>query len=307
MRTRALFVAAALAFAPSTASAWGARVHRDITRRAIDLLPSEIKPLFVRNRDELVLRSNDPDLWRLVFPDEAPNHQIDFGVEEYGPYPFVALPREYGAAVEKFGAATVRRYGTLPWRVAELFGMLRRAMEGFARAEPYAESNAVLYAAALAHYVEDGHQPLHVSVNYDGQLTGQLGVHGRFETELFDRFGPRLSITPAPAASVAGVRDFAFDAALDAYQLVPRILDADKEAVGSTRQYDDRYFEAFFTKVKPVVDRQLSRSATAVASLLVAAWDQAGRPPLTTAGQRPVRHRRSGADVRRPRAWPAEP
>src|SRR3954469_9133850 len=92
----ALLVAALV---PSPALAWGAVAHRFIMRRAIELLPHEIKPFFERNREELVLRVNDPDLWRVAgFDEEPPNHQIDFGVDDYGPYPFSALPREYDAA-----------------------------------------------------------------------------------------------------------------------------------------------------------------------------------------------------------------
>ena len=116
---------------PSSAFAWGAAAHRYITRRAVDPLPADLKPFFDHFRDELTLRSNDPDLWRLMFPDEAPNHHIDFGVSDYGPYPVTVLPRELDAAIEQFGAATVRCHGMLPWRVEELFGKPRRVFEGF--------------------------------------------------------------------------------------------------------------------------------------------------------------------------------
>ena len=60
-----------------------------------------------RDRDAVV----DPDLWRNVGWEEDPNHFVDFGVPELGPYPFAALPREYGAALEKFGMATLKRNG----------------------------------------------------------------------------------------------------------------------------------------------------------------------------------------------------
>jgi hypothetical protein len=127
-------VVIAASLVPGSAFAWGAVAHRYIMRRAIDLMPPEIKPFFERNRDELVLRVNDPDLWRVVgFEEEPPNHQIDFGVDDYGPFPFVALPREYDAAVEKFGVAVVRRHGLLPWRTMEEFGNLRRIFGILAR------------------------------------------------------------------------------------------------------------------------------------------------------------------------------
>jgi hypothetical protein len=277
-----LMVAASLV--PIPALAWGASAHRYIMRRAIELLPAEIKPFFERHRDELVVRVNDPDLWRVVgFEDEPPNHQIDFGVDDYGPYPFAALPREYDAAVEKFGVATVRRHGLLPWRTMEEVGNLRRIFQGFPRNQPYVEGNSVLFAAALAHYVQDAHQPLHVHNNYDGQLSGQNGIHARFESELFERFEARLTITPAPVRPVSSTRDFIFEVALSSHQLVPQILAADRAAIGAKDTYDDEYFEKFFTAIRPVLEQQLARSITATASVIVSAWTQAGKPALHVA------------------------
>jgi hypothetical protein len=273
---------------PAPAHAWGAVAHRYLTRRVVELLPPDLKPLFTANLEEFALRSNDPDLWRLFFDDEAPNHQIDFGVDDYGPYPFAALPRDYGAAVEKFGVATVRRHGTLPWRIQEVYGTLRRAFEGFARGQLYAEGNSILYGAALVHYLEDAHQPLHVHNNYDGQLTGQRGVHSRFESELFERFQSRLTIAPAPAHHVDSARDDAFAIAIDAHQLVPQILDADKAAIDGRNAYDDAYFEAFFAKMKPLLERQIGRAITAAASMILSAWEDAGKPPIRVGVPRPV-------------------
>jgi hypothetical protein len=283
----ALLVAASLI--PASAFAWGAVAHRSIMRRAIALLPPDLKPFFEHHRDELVLRANDPDLWRVVgFEEEPPNHQIDFGVDDYGPYPFVALPREYDAAVEKFGVATVRRHGLLPWRTMEEFGNLRRVFQGFTTNQPFVVGNAVLFASTLAHYVQDAHEPLHVHNNYDGQLTGQRGLHERFELDLVERFESRLTINPAPVRPIRDTRAFIFDVALAGYQLVPRILEADRDAVGAKDSYDDEYFEKFFTNIRSVLEERLSESITATASIIAAAWEQAGRPVLTPERARPI-------------------
>jgi hypothetical protein len=283
----ALLVAASLI--PTSASAWGAVAHRSIMRRAIALLPPEIKPFFEHHRDELVLRVNDPDLWRVVgFEQEPPNHQIDFGVEDYGPYPFVALPRDYDAAVEKFGVAVVRRHGLLPWRTMEEFGNLRRVFQGFTTNQPFVVGNTVVFASALAHYVQDAHEPLHVHNNYDGQLTGQRGLHERFELDLFERFESRLTINPPPTRPITDTRGFIFDVSLVSYQLVPRILDADRDAIGAKDSYDDEYFEKFFRGIRSVFEERLSASITATASIITAAWEQAGRPVLTLEPVRPL-------------------
>ena len=189
MRFAAMLLAAFVA-APSSASAWGFDAHKFIADRMIALLPAELKPLFEKRRDFIVERAIDPDLWRTVgWEEEPPNHFLDIDYEEYGPYPFSALPRDYDLAVQKFGKAVVHKQGLLPWRTAEFYGRLHREFESLKRkpAPGYAAENIVLFSAILAHYVSDGHVPLHGVVNYDGQLTGQQGVHSRWEAELFER------------------------------------------------------------------------------------------------------------------------
>jgi hypothetical protein len=262
----------------SPASAWGFVGHRLITNRAIDLLPIELKPFFTKYRDEIVVRSIDPDLWRNADWEDDPNHFMNFGVREFGDYPFGELPHEYGAAIEKFGMATLRRNGLLPWREAEEFGNLRRAFEAFTRSPAYGPFDVILFAAVAAHYIQDAHQPLHASNNYDGQLTGNRGVHARFERDLVERFQARLTINPAPPRPITNARDAAFDALLASYRLVDSILKADSEAVAAKDVYDDNYFERFFGNVKPLLEERLAASISATAGLIMGAWEQAGRP-----------------------------
>ena len=272
---------------PSPAAAWGFAAHKYIMRRAIDLLPATIKPFFVEHRDEVVFRVTDPDLWRNVGWDDDPNHFVDFGVTEYGAYPFTALPREYGAALEKFGETTLKRNGLLPWREAEEFGNLRRAFAEFKRDAPYTTSNVTLFSAVAAHYIQDAHQPFHATDNYDGQETGNAGIHSRFERDLIERYESRLKLTPAPVKPMGSARDSAFEALLASYLLVDPLLKADKAAIGSGETYDDAYFEKFFTTAQPLLEQQLSAAITATASMIVSAWDQAGRPTVRLSDARP--------------------
>ena len=247
-------------------------------RQAIDLLPVEIKPFFLKHADEITLRVTDPDLWRTVGWEDDPNHFINFGVPEFGAYPFTALPREYGAAVEKFGVATLKKDGLLPWRTAEEFGNLRRAFEGFAQAAPYSPGETVLFSAVLSHYIQDAHQPLHATNNYDGVLTGQTGVHGRFESALFDRFQSRLVMHPSAQPPIASARDAAFDVLLESYKLVDPLLAADRAAIGTKDTYDDEYFEKFFSATKPMLEQRLTQAIERTAALIAGAWQAAGRP-----------------------------
>jgi hypothetical protein len=290
MRKASIVVAAVLvaALVPAPASAWGTEAHRYIMGRAIDLLPPELKPFFEHYRAEIVIRSIDPDTWRSVGWADEPNHFIDFGMKELGAYPFRDLPREYGAALAKFGQELLNRVGRLPWREEEEVGNLRRAFEGFTRDVPYAPSDVALFAAVASHYIQDAHQPFHASVNYDGQLTGNHGIHARFERDLFERFQSRLTVNPARPMPILNVRDAAFDVLLASYQLVDPILKADSEAIAGKDTYDDAYFEAFFVKVRRVLERRLADSITATAGMIMGAWQMAGKPVPALKGARTV-------------------
>jgi hypothetical protein len=276
---------------PSPALAWGGAAHRHIMARAIELLPAELKPFFMQHKDEMVMRVVDPDLFRVLGWEEDPNHFVNFGAKELGEYPFKELPREYGAAIEKFGMATLKRNGLLPWRQQEEFGNLRRAFEGFSR-ETYGPGNTVLFAAVMSHYIQDAHQPLHASVNYDGQSTGNTGIHARFESTLFERFQSRLTIRPAPPSAILNARDAAFDALLSSYKLVDAILKADEEAKQGKDTYDDEYFERLFTKVRPILEERLGEAMTVTAGLIIGAWEQAGQPALKTSTWPPQKIKR---------------
>ncbi len=288
---RASVVAAALlvaSLAPSRASAWGFTGHRLIMSRAVDLLPVPLRPFFEHYRAEIVVRAIDPDLWRLVGWEEDPNHYLNFGVKEYGPYPFAELPRDRDAAVEKFGLSTVRRYGMLPWRASETFGDLRRTFDGFHRGTAYGPSDLVLFSAVVGHYVQDAHQPFHATNNFDGGLTGNDGIHNRFERDLIEKFESRLTRNPGAPTPLGNVRDFVFDALLASYQQVDTILKADGEASAGKASYDGDYFERFFVKTRPILEARLSAAITATASVIVTAWELAGRPPVALDGARPV-------------------
>jgi hypothetical protein len=263
--------------APAPADAWGFEAHKYILDRAIDLLPTEIRPYFVKYRAAIVEHAIDPDLWRNVGfdADESPRHFLD--MDAYGPSPFTELPRDFEAAVKRYGRDFVVKNGLLPWRTQEIHSKL---VEAFTQKATYSRDNIKYFSAFLAHYLSDAQVPFHAALNHDGQLTGQWGIHSRFETETFERYRASLSVTPKPIVAVKSARDFTFDSLVASFSHVQAVLDADKAAVANRDLYDDAYFAAFFGKVKPILEERLADSITAVASAITAAWDEAGRPAL---------------------------
>jgi hypothetical protein len=145
----------------------------------------------------------------------------------------------------------------------------------------------------LTHYESDAHQPFHAALNYDGQLTGQWGIHARFETELFERYRAQLQLAPKLPAPMTDSREFIFGALTASFPLVQQVLDADKAAVQGRDVYDDAYFDALFRKVKPILEQRVSDSIAGAAAMITAAWIEAGRPAV------PLENPRTPRRVRR--------
>ena len=277
-RVAALAVAGCL-LAPAPAQAWGFAAHRAIAGAVIALLPAELRPLFEEYRDVFVERSIDPDTWRAAgFDEEASHHFLDLDWEGFGPDPYLELPRDYDAAVAKFGLARIERMGTLPWRVEAYAARLRDVLERSAGRGDLGRFDVVLFAAWLTHYVSDALVPFHAVVNYDGQLTGQRGIHARFESVLYERYRARLDIDPAAMAAVADPRDFVFDVLAEGTRLAPVVLAADAAAMGVGNDYDDAYYAAFFEGGGAVLERRMNESIAGVAAVIAGAWEAAGRP-----------------------------
>ena len=282
MRTRLLIIVLIGALAvPGRADAWGFEAHFLIMERAIALLPAELRPLFEKHRAKVVERIIDPDTWRAAgFADEDPNHFLDLDWEGYGKEPFRELPRDYTAAVAKFGRARIHQNGTVPWRTEEMFGNLERAFRDYERRGAFGQIDIIHFSAWLGHYVSDAIQPFHGVINYDGQLTRQNGIHARFESVLVERYKSELVLTPKVLPPIRAPRDFIFERLIEDTRLAPVILKADLDAIGPRDTYDDQYFEAFFRSTRPVLERRLSDSIAAVAAAITGAWEAAGRPPV---------------------------
>jgi hypothetical protein len=262
--------------APVPAAAWGFEAHKFIMARAIALLPPEIRPFFNKFQASIVEHSIDPDLWRTVgWLEESTRHFVD--MDAYGPYPFKDFPRQHAEAVKRYGAEFVTKNGTLPWRAEEMY---QKLVEAFTQKSPYARENIKLFSSVIAHYVADGHVPFHATLNHDGQLTGQRGIHARFESELFERYRSKLTLSPRLPATVGNPRDFMFDTLVVSFSLVQPVLDADRSAIEGRQLYDDGYYARFFGKARPILEKRVSDSIGSVAAVITAAWIDAGRPAL---------------------------
>lgn len=271
--TSGLFVFALL-LKTLPATAWGVVGHRYINRLAIEDLPAEMKPLFAANHDWIIQHSIDPDLWREQHRSEGPNHFIDmdtFGVSEAFTY-----PQEYWTACGLYGKEAIDRNGVVPWRIGQYFGKLVRAFEK-------KDARAIVETAAwLGHYAADIHVPFHAVANYDGQLTGQKGIHARFESVMVEKQIKFEDLKAVHASHLTNPVGAAFAWARASFRLSSEVLAADKEAVAKDAAYGDAYYASFGAKARAIALRRLNEGAADLASLWYSAWLQAGKPTLPT-------------------------
>jgi hypothetical protein len=173
--------------AVSTALSWGSTGHRIINQKAPMHLPLSMaswradSAFFAAHASDADNRknSNDTSFWA-----EAPRHFIDIDW-----YPnFHSLSHNLDSVIAQYGRSTVRTQGLVPWAtVMELDSLTTQFRRGnIAKAEST--------MADIGHYVGDAHQPLHCAKNFDGQLTGNNGVHSRYETSMINRFQTSLVI-----------------------------------------------------------------------------------------------------------------
>ncbi len=266
------------------AYAWGFSAHRVVNRQAIGTLPPTLRPLFERNADYLAEHSIDPDLWRGAGASgEDPNHFLD--MDAFGAYPFDAIPRVEGEHLRKHGA-DARTKGRAPWRIEEVYRELVRAFEA------HDPARILEQAATLGHYVGDVHVPLHSVLNYDGQLSGQKGVHGRWESDLFERFERQVvpQLRPASAVARRDPVELGFEALLESFADVAPLLAADRANAGphdyADTPGDDRYGNPYYTALFEGEERRLvarlQKASERLGALWLGAWEEAGRPELPT-------------------------
>src|SRR5437660_802358 len=170
--------------APAGAFAWGANGHKLISNKAVDTLPPELRPFFEANRNFIVQHSTDPFDALAKNPVAERRNRILL-LDRYGRFPFESLPRDYKAALAKFGKAKLEANGVLPWQI----GVYNEKLTNALRTRNWEEVR--LLAALVSHYVAEAHDPFSTTENFDGKLSGQPGVNQRFGASLGNRFSPR--------------------------------------------------------------------------------------------------------------------
>ena len=263
-----------LAALPAAAFAWAGAQHVQIGRAAGRNVPDEMAAFRLFSRP-MAFPSIYPDLWKSTDAEEEPRHYFEPDRLPDG-FDLLALSSNRQVAFSSQIPSRSTEIGIAPWTILSLLDDMTEAMR----------TNDWLWAArcgaAMSHYVADLHMPLHCTRNYNGQETGQLGVHTRWEGDMTKAFFRPEAMVLSPAVYL----DDPFRATLgwvaDSFALAPDVLRADiiaKRSAGG-REDSETYYLKLWELTGELVNARISAAASDLSSLWYTAWVNAGRPAI---------------------------
>ncbi|PVD51171.1 S1/P1 Nuclease [Terrimonas sp.] len=268
---------------------WGFYAHKVINHQAVFLLPPSMMGFYKPKIDFITEHAVDPDKRRYIVTQEGPRHFIDLNT--YGVYPFTNVPRRWKDAVDKFGEDSLYSHGIVPWWINSMQQRLTNAFQ---------QKNypAILkLSAELAHYIGDAHVPLHTHNNYNGQLTGQQGIHGFWESRIPELLAEKsFDYFIGKATYIKDPLDFAWKIVLQSASAADSVLLFEKRLSDQylpdqkyafeerngmiVKQYSSSFAITYNDLLNDMVQRRMRQSIFAVASLWYTAWVNAGQPQL---------------------------
>jgi hypothetical protein len=271
---------------------WGFFGHKRINRIAVFTLPTEMFGFYKEHLEYLTDHAVDPDMRRYAVEGEAQCHYID--LDHYynpGENPFEIIPRKWNDAIKKFTEDTLQAYGIVPWHIQVMKFKLQKAFE---------TKNVDLilkYSADIGHYIADSHVPLHTTENYNGQLTGQKGIHGLWESRLVEINAEDYDYFVGKGKYIKNLLDFTWENVKASHNALDSVLRIEKEVSASfpadrkysyeqkgnmnVSVYSKEFCDVYHKRLNNMVERRLRAAILAVGSVWYTAWVDAGQPDLS--------------------------
>jgi hypothetical protein len=251
---------------------WGYIGHSIINYNTILTILPEMS-FFEYWADSLAAHGSDADDRKSIDPDEGPKHYID--IDNYPE--FIAtgtIPQNFDSINALHGYSFVIEQGILPWAILNTTDSLQAAFENDNM------HKAMLLAADLGHYIGDAHMPLHITRNYNGQYTGQYGVHSRYESNLIQRFQDQIIYSGDSLQYINNLPDFIFNMIYDNYLYVDSVLAADAAAkVFAGNNNSTTYYNKFWELSKNFTIGLFKKASYSLTCVIYTAWINGGGSP----------------------------
>lgn len=219
--------------------------------------------------------------------DEAPRHYID--IDHFGDSALYKMPRFWKDAVEKHSEDTLKAYGILPWHVNIMYYRLKDA---FMLKDP---AKILSLSADLGHYIADAHVPLHTTENYNGQLTGQEGIHAFWESRLPELFSTGYDFFVGKAGYLKNPQLTIWKAVEDSNLLLDSVLMLEKSL---TEKFGEKKYSfetkgkqtikvhavefsaAYHKALSGMIEQRMRGAIKMIGDFWYTAWVDAGQPDL---------------------------
>jgi len=195
-------------------------------------------------------------------------------------------------AVAAFYRDRLSQHGILPWHLQK---MQRDLTEAFRRRD---SKRILRLCADMGHYIGDAHVPLHTTSNYNGQKTGQHGIHGFWESRIPELFADEsYDYFVGKPEYLNHTTEFFWSAVLASNSMVDSVLTiergmrqkfpADRQMcpdmrLGTMVLAPCRDFSAAYqTALQNMVERRMRAAIHAVSCAWYTAWVDAGQPDLS--------------------------
>jgi hypothetical protein len=275
---------------PPAAHAWGSGGHKLVNKLAASSLPADV-PAFLRSPDaiaEIEYLGPEPDRWRSPAEPElvaaqAPEHFIDMELADaLGPLPH----RRFDFEAKVFAAGQrPEKIGLQPWEADEVWERLQSAMREYRKLSVAkldtrpVEQAIIFYAGWLGHYVGDGSQPLHVTIQFNGWTgpnpngyTTDHKIHYQFESPFVEAnmHEAEVRATMTPVKAIDG----------DMFDAYVAYLRATKSYVEKVYQLDKvgGFVGAGTPESRQFTAERLGAGASMLRDMIYTAWLESANP-----------------------------
>ena len=274
----------------SKADMWGFCAHQKINRLAVFTLPPEMIGFYKSNIQYISEKAVNPDKRRYVIKAEAARHYIDIDV--YGDSAVYKMPRYWKEAVQKYSEDTLNAYGIVPYYANKVSYWLIEAFKNKNKEQ------ILRLSADIGHYIADANVPLHTTENYNGQMTGQEGIHGFWESRLPELFFDEYDLLTGKAEYITNIQLYIWDAVIKAHEALDSVLVFEEDLTSkyaeskkygyeergqrTIRTYSYNFSKDYHRRLNGMVERRMRASIKMTGDIWFTCWVKAGQPDLTS-------------------------
>jgi len=272
-----------------SAYAWGFFAHESINHLAVYTLDPELFGFYKKHTEYIVRSSVNPDKRRYLVDSEGARHYID--VDQYEKeLPLDTIRWGYDSLCNRFGIEHVQEHGIAPWNI---LWMQWRLTEAFRNRDVH---SVLKLSAEIGHYISDLHVPLHTTSNYNGQKTGQEGIHALWESRLPELFFSNYWLFSGTAVYLPNIKNVVYDILEESHRLSQIVLWCDKQVRESIpshkyytielrkgksiKTYSLAYRKEYHRLLGEMVENRMRDSIHIVGSIWKTCWIDAGQPDM---------------------------